>query len=116
MEPCLLCDPNSVPRGNGAAPICALHRQQARAAFEGAEAFLRAHLEQACGGELDGWVRRGVLPGLAWDLRVRDRPPEPTPDLPWRPGRPMQFGREPDAVGDDDSASGRMRSGSSRSS
>jgi hypothetical protein len=29
-----LCDPNSVPRGNGAAPICSPHRQQARAAFE----------------------------------------------------------------------------------
>jgi hypothetical protein len=98
MEPCLLCDPNSVPRGNGAAPICAPHRQQARAAFEGAEPFLRAHLEQAYGGELDGWVRQGVLPELTWHLRVRECPPLPIPDLPWRPGRPVQFGRDPDGV------------------
>jgi hypothetical protein len=98
MEPCLLCDPNSVPRGNGAAPICAPHRQQARAAFEGAEPLLRAHLEQTYGGELDGWVRQGAMPGLTWHLRVRERPPERTPELPWRPGRPVQFGRDPDGV------------------
>ena len=98
MEPCLLCDPNSVPRGNGAAPICAPHRQQARAAFESAEPLLRAHLEQVYGDELDGWVRQGVLPGLAWHLRMRESPPVPTPDSPWRPGRPVQFGRDPDGV------------------
>jgi hypothetical protein len=98
MEPCLLCDPNSVPRGNGAAPICAPHRQQGRAAFESAEPLLRAHLERVYGDELDGWVRQGALPGLTWHLRVRERPPEPALDLPWRPGRPLQFGREPDAV------------------
>jgi hypothetical protein len=98
MAPCLLCDPNSVPRGNGAAPICAPHRQQARAAFEAAEPFLRAHLERAYGGELDGWVYQGAMPGLTWHLRVRERAPEPTPDLPWRPGRPVQFGRDPDGV------------------
>jgi hypothetical protein len=34
-------------------------------------ANLRAHFEQAYGGELDGWVRQGVLPGLTWHLRVR---------------------------------------------
>jgi hypothetical protein len=98
MEPCLLCDPNSVPRGNVAAPICASHRQQARAAFERAEPLLRAHLEQAYGGELDGWVRQGVLPGLTWHLRMRECPPVPTPGSPWRPGRPVQFGRDPDGV------------------
>jgi hypothetical protein len=64
----------------------------------GAEPFLRAHLEQAYGGELDGWVRQGVLPGLTWHLRVRDCPPVPTPDFPWRPGRPLQFGRDADEV------------------
>jgi hypothetical protein len=87
-----------VPRGNGGAPICAPHRQQARAAFEGAEPFLRAHLEQAYGAELDGWVRQGAMPGLAWHLRVRERPPEPTPELPWPPGRPVQFGRDSGGV------------------
>jgi hypothetical protein len=64
----------------------------------GAEPFLRAHLEQAYGGELDGWVRQGLLPGLTWHLRVREHPPEPAPDLPWRPGRPVRFERDPDGV------------------
>jgi hypothetical protein len=98
MESCLLCDPNSVPRGNGAAPICAAHRQQAGAAFESAEPVLRTHLEQVYGGELDGWVQQGVLPGLTWHLRVRDSPPEPKPGSPRSPGRPLRFGRDPDDV------------------
>jgi hypothetical protein len=28
MEPCLLCDVNSVPRGGGTVPICDTHRQR----------------------------------------------------------------------------------------
>jgi hypothetical protein len=96
MEQCLLCDPNSVARGNEAAPICAAHQQQARAAFESAEPVLRAHLEQVYAGELDGWVRKSVLPGLTWHLLTRDDPPAPKPDHPWRPGRLTKFGRDPD--------------------
>jgi hypothetical protein len=98
MEPCLLCDINSVPRGSGDAPICEPHRLQARAAFEQAEPVLRAHLEKGYGSELDAWVRQGVLPGLAWHLQVRDHPPAPTREVPWRPGRPVHFGRDADDV------------------
>jgi hypothetical protein len=98
MEPCLLCDPNAVARGNGDAPICAPHREQALAAFESAEPSLRAYLEQVYGSELDGWVLQGVLPGLTWHLLVRDSPPAPKPDVPWRPGRPMRFGSDPAGV------------------
>src|SRR5207253_1948379 len=69
MEPCLLCDVNSVPLASGEAPICGSHWQQAHAAFEAAEPILRTHLEQAYGAELDEWVRQGVLPGLTWHWR-----------------------------------------------
>jgi hypothetical protein len=68
MEPCLLCDPHSVARGNESVPICGPHHEQAQAVFESAESRLRAHLEQAYGGGVDEWVRQGVLPGLTWHL------------------------------------------------
>jgi hypothetical protein len=100
MEPCLLCDVNSVPRGSGTVPICDTHRQQAEAAFqraERAEPALRSHLEQAFGAELDAWVRRGQVPGLAWHLRVRDHAPEPIGEAARRPsGRAVHFGRVPE--------------------
>jgi hypothetical protein len=98
MDLCLLCDPHSVARGNDSAPICAPHRQQAQTVFAGAEPRLRAHLEQAYGGELDEWIRQGVLPGLTWHLQVRDHPPAHGPKEPPRPGRPMHFERDPDGV------------------
>jgi hypothetical protein len=98
MDLCLLCDPHSVARGNESAPICAKHRQQAGAVLAGAEPLLRAHLEPAYGGELDGWIRQGTLPGLTWHLQVRDNPPAYEPKEPPRPGRPLQFARDPDGV------------------
>jgi hypothetical protein len=97
MEPCLLCDINSVPRGSGMVPICDTHRQQAEAAFQQAEPTLRRHLEQSFGAELDEWVARGQVPGLAWNLRVRDHAPEPTGEAARRSaGRAVHFEREPD--------------------
>ena len=97
MDPCLLCDPRSEPRGTDAAPICTRHRQQARAAFEAAEPLLRAHLEQTYGAELDGWAQRGLLPGLTWHLSLREpstiREPSGTP----RPGRLVRLSRAPEA-------------------
>ncbi len=99
MEPCLLCDVNSVPLASGEAPICGSHRQQAHAAFEAAEPILRTHLEQAYGAELDEWVRQGVLHGLTWHLEVRDHPPAPTRAVPWpQPGRLVQFANDRDGV------------------
>src|SRR5438067_1003081 len=98
MDPCLLCDPNSEPRGSGAAPICPSHHQQARAAFERAEPLLRAHLEQAHGAELDGWVQHGVVPGLTWQLLMREPAPAPAPGATWRPGRLLEFRQDPDGV------------------
>jgi hypothetical protein len=74
-----------------------MHRQQAEAAFQHAEPVLRSHLEQAFGAELDEWVRRGQVPGLAWHLRVRDHAPEPTGEAARRPsGRVVHFEREPE--------------------
>lgn len=98
MTPCLLCDPASEPRGSGDAPICSEHPQHGRAAFEAAEPLLRSHLEQAHGAELDEWVRRGVLPGLAWHLLTREARMVSQPDGPPRPGRPLRFGRDSDAA------------------
>src|SRR5438046_10516505 len=99
MEPCLLCDVNSVPRDSGMVPICHTHRQQARAAFQHAESPLRRHLEQAFGAELDEWVRGGHVPGLAWHLQVRDDAPETIPESGRRrAGRPVRFDREPEVA------------------
>jgi hypothetical protein len=99
VEPCLLCDVNSIPRASGDAPICEQHREQTLAAFKAAEGILRAHLEQMYGAELDAWVRAGVLPGLAWNLETRDYPPEPTRQIPWRqPGRLVRLTADPDRV------------------
>jgi len=99
MKPCLLCDIKSVARGSADAPICASHQQQAQAAFGAADPILRAHLERMYGDELDGWVQRGVLPGLAWQLQMRDHAPSPTHDLPeQRPGRPLHFRQQADSV------------------
>lgn len=97
MEPCLLCDVNSVRRGSGTVAICDIHRQQAEAAFQHAEPALRSHLEQSFGAELDEWVRAGRVPGLAWHLQIRDHAPEPTSELArGRAGRPVHFEREPE--------------------
>jgi ssDNA-binding Zn-finger/Zn-ribbon topoisomerase 1 len=89
---------HSVARGNESAPLCAPHRQQARAVFESAEPLLGAHLQPLYGGELDEWVRQGVLPGLSWHLQVRDNPPAHGPEEPPRPGRPVHVERDPDGV------------------
>jgi DNA-binding CsgD family transcriptional regulator len=95
MEPCLLCNVNSVPRAGGEAPICERHRELTQAAFTQAELVLRTHLEQTFGAELDDWVREGRVPGLAWQLQVRDHPPEPTREMPYqRPGRSVHFSLE----------------------
>ena len=96
MEPCLLCNVNSVPRAGGEVPICERHRQLTQAAFTQAEPLLRTHLEQTFSAELDDCVREGRVPGLAWHLQVRDHPPEPTREMPYqRPGRSVHFSREP---------------------
>jgi len=98
MQACLLCDPASEPRGSGAAPICAAHRQQARGGFEAAEPLLRGHLEQTHGAELDAWARQDALPGLTWHLRARQPHVPGGTGHPARPGRMLRLGREPDAV------------------
>ena len=75
MDPCLLCDPRSEPRGTDAAPICTRHRQQARAAFEPAEPLLRAHLVPgfAVATEVDGRDRVVTfLNGTVYRERIID--------------------------------------------
>jgi hypothetical protein len=48
--------------------------------------------------KLDGWVQHGVVPGLTWQLLMREPAPAPAPGATWRPGRLLEFRQDPDGV------------------